>query len=240
MKTTRSSAESSPASSQADDLADKVVRLVNAKLPEQVAWVNPSGYHQSLALCIIDSIQSLGVRYGSVVAVVQRYREARPGLADTDGAIELLASFDLRGGVEHWVRDIGNHNRTSSKPDAPLKASVIRAAADLLIAEGVPTAVQLRELDENRSAALKAKWRALPGQRSGISWRYFLMLAGVPGVKADRMICRFVQSASGRSKPVVTPSVAGAAVEAAAERVGVPTITLDHAIWRWQSGPCRR
>lgn len=62
------------------------------------------------------------------------------------------------------------------------------------------------------------------------------MLAGVPGVKADRMICRFVQKASGKTKPAISPGIAGQAVEVAAQRLGVSATTLDHAIWRWQSG----
>jgi hypothetical protein len=42
---------------------------------------------------------------------------------------------------------------------------------------------------------LKQAWLAVPGQRSGISWRYLLMLAGIPEVKPDRMIRRFVADA---------------------------------------------
>lgn len=168
-----------------------------------------------------------------------RYRAARPTQADTDGAPELLRTFDARGDTSAWVRGIGNRNRTSSQSGAPLKAAAIRPAAELLVEQGAPTTLTLRAFGTEQLASLKAGWRALPGQRSGISWRYFLMLAGVPGVKADRMICRLVQEASGRPKPVLTPSSAGQAVKVAACRMSVPVITLDHAIWRWQSGRSR-
>ncbi len=198
--------------------------------------MNPTGYPDSLALCIIDSIQSLGVRYSTVEHVVQRYRAARPGAAATDGPDELLSTFDERDGVDRWAQDIGNRNRTSTQPGAPLKASAIRGAASFIEGAGVATPAALRALGPEQLALLKAGWIRLPGQRSGISWRYFLMLAGVPGVKADRMICRFVQNASGKTKPAIAPGAAGQAVETAARRLDVSATTLDHAIWRWQSG----
>lgn len=217
------------------NLTELVLRRIRDKLGDPGTWKSPTGYSDSLALCIIDSIQSLGVRYSTVEDVIQRYRAARPGAADTDGPTELLATFDDSAGVDGWARDIGNRNRTSTQPGAPLKASAIKEAASLVERLGVSSPVMLRALVTEQLAEVKAGWLRVPGQRSGISWRYFLMLAGVPGVKADRMICRFVQNASGQAKPVVAPGAAGQAVEAAARRLNVSATTLDHAIWRWQS-----
>lgn len=217
------------------NLTELVLRRIRDKLGDPGTWKSPTGYPDSLALCIIDSIQSLGVRYSSVEHVLQRYRAARLGAADTDGPAELLGTFDERDGVDRWARDIGNNNRTSTQLGAPLKASAIREAASFLEGAGVATPVALRALGPEQLAAVKARWLRVPGQRSGISWRYFLMLAGVPGVKADRMICRFVQNASGQAKPVIAPGAAGQAVEAAARRLDVSATTLDHAMWRWQS-----
>jgi hypothetical protein len=51
--------------------------------------------------------------------------------------------------------------------------------------------------DAGRLAVVEAAWRAVPGQRSGITWQYVQMPAGIPGVKPDRMICRFVADALG-------------------------------------------
>lgn len=64
------------------------------------------------------------------------------------------------------------------------------------------------------------------------------MLCGVPGVKADRMVVRFVHRAVGED---VGPAGAAALVQEVAERMGVSFSTLDHAIWRKESGrPVRR
>lgn len=178
----------------------------------------------------------MGVRFGSVRRVIARYESARPGLAATDGAYELRFTFEDRGGVDGWVRDIGNRHRTSTRPGAPLTAEVILEAATVLQHADVLSTQDLRALDGERLAEVKARWLALPGQRSGISWRYFLMLTGVPGVKADRMICRFAARAIQQPVRSVTPPFAEQAVERAAALLHVTPNLLDHAIWRWESG----
>lgn len=216
--------------------ARAVVDLCRQVLPGSETWLDPGGHPDSLALCVINSIQSMGVRFGSVRRVVARYDSARPGLAATDGAYELAATFGERGGVDCWVRDIGNRHRTSSRPGAPLKAEVILEAATMLQAAAVQSTRDLRALGTERLAEVKAGWLALPGQHSGISWRYLLMLAGVPGVKADRMICRFVATATQQPYRTIRPPFAEQAVERAAALLDVAPNVLDHAIWRWQSG----
>ncbi|MGW0436770.1 hypothetical protein ACWDV4_30030 [Micromonospora sp. NPDC003197] len=50
---------------------------------------------------------------------------------------------------------------------------------------------------EGRAALARKLWLAVPGQGSGLSWNYLLMLIGCPGVRADRMDCRFVAAALG-------------------------------------------
>jgi len=59
------------------------------------------------------------------------------------------------------------------------------------------------------------------------------MLAGVPGVKPDRMILRFVGEAT-RSAP--SPARAAELVTQAAVELGVDPRMLDHRIWQVQSG----
>jgi hypothetical protein len=75
---------------------------------------------------------------------------------------------------------------------------------------------------------VKSAWLALPGQRSGLTWRYFLMNSGMPGIKADRMITRWVGRAVGRA---VAPPEAEAILLAAAEQLDIDARHLDHAVW---------
>ena len=76
----------------------------------------------------------------------------------------------------------------------------------------------------------------MTGQRSGITWHYLQMLAGIPGVKPDRMICRFVADSLGLARRSVTPQFAFEIVTAAAADIGMSPTDLDHAIWQYQRG----
>lgn len=199
----------------------------------------PRGYPRSLALCIVDSIQSTGVRYSSVEKVVARYvdyREKQDANAYSDGTAELLDTFKATGGPQDWAQTIGNGHRTSTRAGAPLKAVAIRDVAKVLAAEGIATTADLRDVDVARRKNFEAAWRKVVGQRSGITWRYAGMLAGMPGVKPDRMICRFVRGSLDPRRTRVTPDFAEAIVTAAAEELGMSATALDHAIWRFQRG----
>jgi hypothetical protein len=57
------------------------------------------------------------------------------------------------------------------------------------------------------------------------------MLIGVPGVKPDRMIYRFLRNATGRS---FSNARAEQVLRDVAAQFGVQEHALDHAIWRYQ------
>lgn len=62
------------------------------------------------------------------------------------------------------------------------------------------------------------------------------MLAQIPGVKADRMVIRYVARAVGTRPEKLSPERAAQLVTRTAEVQGWNTIHLDHAIWRFESG----
>ena len=113
---------------------------------------------------------------------------------------------------------------------------MIRKAADLFCAQGVTVPALLRGLSTSARDSLEKLWRQLPGQRSGISWSYFLMLAGLPNVKPDRWVCRFIAQALGISAGDVSPGRATELLFAAANELGVSPNDLDHVVWLCQSG----
>jgi hypothetical protein len=83
--------------------------------------------------------------------------------------------------------------------------------------------------------AVERVWRATPGQRSGITWDYALMLAQIPGVKADRMMLKYVTRAIGCRPGSMLPERAADLVSRVAQTKGWNVIHLDHAIWRFES-----
>ncbi|AIT61658.1 hypothetical protein [Corynebacterium doosanense] len=205
---------------------------------DETVWFRPDGYN-SVALAIIDSIYSIGVRYGGVVKVVERYCDARrqeSGENWSATATDLREAFDRWGGVDAFIEITNNHWRTSSAPGAPHKAEAVRQAAALLADHGLETAEDIRVRFKSRESRVSADfvkaWKKIPGQRSGLSWNYFLMLVGLPGVKADRMIVRFVTDAVGRP---VSPLEASALVEEVSQELDLNPTHVDHALWRFQS-----
>ena len=208
-------------------------------------WFTPDGY-TGVALCVLDSIYSTGNQYSSVVKMISRYRQARryeAGDPEFDGPVDLLAAADRWGGTDGFVSRTRSRWRVSTKPDAPFKAVAALGAARVLDQAGLSTVADVREARTDHSkqeqSVVKKEWVSLPGQRSGLTWTYFLMLAGVPGVKADRRIVRYVSRALGHQVGVVEAAslvAAVAAVAAVADRRGLSQTKLDHAIWRKESG----
>jgi hypothetical protein len=90
-------------------------------------------------------------------------------------------------------------------------------------------------LEARDLSAVEGEVRRIPGQSSGLSWRYFLMLAGREDlVKPDRMIFRFLERVVGRA---VGPEEAQEMLTAAARELdrefpGIKPRTLDNLIWR--------
>ncbi|PKO09792.1 MAG: hypothetical protein CVU40_07855 [Chloroflexi bacterium HGW-Chloroflexi-2] len=83
----------------------------------------------------------------------------------------------------------------------------------------------------------EAEIARIPGQSSGLSTRYFYMLAGDENfIKPDRMIRRFIQAAIGRELSIEDCQELLLAAHAELVR-DYPLLTprsLDHEIWLYQ------
>lgn len=212
----------------AQDL-DAVVTAVRTQLARGWApW--PGGYPDDVELALVDAVFSIRAQYGSkgsngarstgVRAVVERWREHRGGHAN-----DLRQIADCE--PEALVRTLDNGSKTSGRT----KASAVQEAASKLVAAGVTTAADVR--DHTQAAR-----RAYVGVH-GLNWvtfTYFGMLLGVPGVKADTWINRFVSRALDRD---VSAEEANGLVQRAAGRFHTEgntqmpqdASTLDHALW---------
>lgn len=158
------------------------------------------------------------------------------GDARSDTSSDMVMATDAWGGTEGLAERTARW-RAWSRATAPRKAEVVYRAAQALAGHGIKTVDDVRELftDQGDSAArqaVKQTWHALPGQRSGLTWTYFLMLCKVPGVKADRMIVRYVTDVLGR---IVSPEEAATLMMAVSTHLGQDPILIDHAIWRYAS-----
>ena len=203
-------------------------------------WRVPRGY-PGVACAILDALYSTGNHYSGVKNLVSRYAALRG--ADTpqellDGPKELIETVEGAGGAEKFAELTNNRWRAWARSTAPRKSYVALEAARLLEGSGLTSrnAVQqgFHGLPMRQTSDLSTAWKRLPGQRSGLTWHYFLMLNGLPGVKADRMIRRFVTDTLGLPR-MISALEASHLVEAAAAEIGVGYSTLDHAIWRFEA-----
>jgi hypothetical protein len=143
-------------------------------------------YSNSLALCMIDAMYVTGARHLTVENIIARYRAFRAGQgadADSDGVAELLANIAGVGGPYEWATAIGNRRPTSTAKNAPLRAVALVEIAQQFAALGISTAADLRAIaadDDELSVEVQRIWCAIPGQRSGFTWRYLLMLVEPP------------------------------------------------------------
>lgn len=224
----------------ADENVEKLVAACTRLLPPPERWSGLAGYPDGIALAVIDAIWSIGTRYPTTRGVIGRYRAFRrveQADASTDSLSDLLSLYDRLGGIDAFIDAIGTRNRVSTQPDAPRKADAVHQAATLLKDLGIDDAEEFRNADgTDLGQSAQDGWCKLPGQGSGISWRYLRMLLGIADVKPDRMVRRFTAAALGVEQEAVTADAAAALLGAAATRMRVDLRALDHEIWEYQSG----
>lgn len=201
-------------------------------------WFEPGGY-ESVALAILNAIYSTGNKFSGVLNALNNYRAEREGDGfepDQDSAADLIAAVASWGGTQGLVART-NKWKTSTAPGAPHKAEAALGAARILDSHNLGTVPRVRKRladpDAQANEPAKREWLGLPGQRSGLTWTYFLMLCGVPGVKADRMVIRYVNGALDEK---IGSREAAELVSRVADRLDVTHNKLDHAIWRKESG----
>jgi hypothetical protein len=211
---------------------------VQALLGDPTHWETPTGY-RSVGLAVIDSVWSIGVRYQSVERVIARYRAERLAAGDdpeADRPEDVRRFIEACGGPEGFAERVGNRQRTSTR-NGILKAEAVLHEAAILEDEGVGVPADLSRAGQERLDHLQSRWCTVTGQGSGVSWRAFAMLVGLPEIKPDRMIRRFVATALGRpTAATVKVDEARDLVMATAASLGVSPRALDAAIWAYQSG----
>ena len=212
------------------DGAEKVALHVTHVLGPPGSWPQrPGGWPGSIEAALIDAIFSANARYGTtpqrgVRAVVARWRTA------VDRALDDLISLQVEsGGPKHFADVLGNHQLVPGpSPSRPTKAAAVLSTAASLVEAGIHHAADALVANDADPAALERAFTRSYGV-GAVTCAYFLMLLGAPGVKADRMVCRFVAAALARHD--VPVSQARQLVLDAASRLGVNPLDLDYAIW---------
>lgn len=160
--------------------------------------------YQSLPLCVIDSIFSIGVKYESVKNVIKNVGDFLnikthnktinefPLKSDQISVSEFRNHLSNLNFEELSTKIFKNKQRTSTK-NGILKSEAVIKFLDVLIKYNVEFYEDVQVIFENKS--FEKEIQKIPGQASGISLKYFFMLAGNDNmIKPDRMIVRFLSS----------------------------------------------
>lgn len=223
---------------------DKLVAHIRTKLTDLNAAPTDAAYeYASVPLCVIDAVFSIGVRYESTERTVtefcERYhwqRDGRGGVKEhtVSEFLRLLEPYENRweGMADHMFR---NRQRTSTRSGI-LKAEATFKFAKALQQFGIEMFADV--LQSGLKNELRQAIKTIPGQSSGLSYAYFLILTGnQDGVKPDRMVTRFVADALGVRS--ISTELAEELVRSASRTLQIefPRLvpsSLDNKIWKYQ------
>lgn len=174
---------------------DRDVNVAISLLGDPKLWKVPPGYPKSLALCVIDSIWSIGVRYSSVEKVIQRYSNLQ-GFSDWKECNDSPTNFLVWAHSDIEANDWLNlANKISNRQKTSSRNGILKAEAVVHGMETLRNYVTTQDflLDNESKYKTESEWKKIKGQKSGISWRYLRMLAGADDYKPDRMVKKFVR-----------------------------------------------
>lgn len=215
---------------------DAVVAAVRGLEPRLFSLYD-GAWQNEVSMGLLDAVYSIQARYhaGEGKGVWNRlhaFRRQFPGVVDDLGRLLDVPEEDIRA--------LMGDGKTSGVP----KSVAVLAAAANLHRLGVIHARDIRILAPDVSAArfrdVKHAYISVQGLGK-ITFEYFLMLQGIPGVKADVMIRRFVARALGLAgEDAVSAAGARALVVAAHDRLhGIEhypgsLTAFEHALWQHQ------
>lgn len=223
-----------------------------AKLKLKDAKLSDSYYYNSLPLCLIDSIFSIGVRYSGVINTISRFcnkkKVSRVSYQRNSSALQSM--YDCYT-VSQFIEDIssytlsdfgadelyGNHQRTSAR-NGILKAEAVYRAAKVLREHSIDSFADIRSVSDIELDSIENEFCEIPGQKSHISWEYFLMLSGDDNhIKVDRWIERFYEDVTGtkNTKSIIEGDLITVCNMLKQSYPGITPRLLDHVIWKTMS-----
>ena len=200
--------------------------------------------YASLPLCIIDAVFSIGVRYTSTQNAVSSYcryfgineYQSQCKTGEVPHTLsQMIEGLEKLGTSACADKVFCNHQRTSAR-NGILKADAVVKFAKVLQEQGIENLEDFRAI--GLSEQVEQEIMRIPGQKSGLSLRYFYMLAGDDDyAKPDRHVLRFIKRHAGLSVGIQE------AQELLQKTVGIlkakhPHMTvrlLDYAIWDYMA-----
>ena len=204
-------------------------------------------FYNSLSLCIIDAVFSMGVRYTSTENTVKKYcnffklqtfrdRDDKrfPNHKNQDTVENLISQIEDLS-ISKFTEQVFNNKQRTSTKSGILKTEAVLMFAKVLVDSGISSFKDIDKLF--KSEIVEKRIKEIPGQNSGISFKYFLMLSGNDKlIKPDRMIIRYVEEIVGfkLDEKVTIKLIQDAAKILNKEFPNINSRSLDHEIWKYQ------
>lgn len=206
---------------------DAVVTRVK-QIPAESFTAYGGGWPREISTALLDAVFSMRATYRSkhpgvgVRGRLETFRTDHPSV--TNELTELVALGEAE------IRRVMGNAKTSQR----LKSTAVIDAARRLVDTGVTTADDFRDMEIGNMKKVYTSVHGLGCE----TFEYLAMHLGIPGVKADTMIIRFVKRSL--QEHGISPDReldARALVVSAYEATGLgETLThFDHAIWRFES-----
>ena len=224
-----------------------LARYCKANLGLAGAALSDEYYYQSVPLCVIDAIFSLGALYASTRNTVRRFcehfglqvirnplRNLPPPPSRQLSVTEFLRLYEKYTVNEMAKKVYKNSQRTSTR-NGILKSEAVLLFAKTLLNFDVDYLQDMGKVLEKES--FEKEIAEISGQRSGISTKYFYMLAGSDNhIKFDRWVDRFVHAAIDESLSIEdgVRAVKGAHIILMRDYPELTPRALDHLIWSHQ------
>lgn len=206
-----------------------------------------STYYSSVALCVINAIFSINTKYEAVQNTITRFcdyfdleinysKKGQIPPAEKQNTVSEI--YDLIKDIkpEALAAEIFNNRQRTSTSNGILKADACLRFIKIVKDFGVETFQDIYKLHDNDT--FEGCIKLIPGQKSGISLKYFFMLTGSKDkIKPDRMILRFIKDAIGIEP---TENEALILISKAVEElkklgyVKMNARHLDNLIWNYQ------
>jgi hypothetical protein len=229
-----------------DDWIVKLADYCENTLDFKNASLSVEYYYQSLPLCIIDAVYSIGVKYEGTRNTVMRYceyyglpriRQDKSSVppADSQESIDNFAQKMKSTGVEYFAKAIFKNLQRTSSRQGILKSEAVLRFAECLQQNSVNFLQDIPKVIADDK--FEKQIRAIPGQTSGISLSYFYMLSGSDDlIKPDRMILQFLENAIGQpcSVKCAQKLVSGACEILKRKYQHLSPRLLDNCIWKHQ------
>ncbi len=222
-----------------------VVNLCRAKLDWSNKGEDDYGYPH-LPLCVIDTVFSINAKYPSVTCTVDRFcayagidkyftsAVRPPAISEQMPISRMLKFYDLLG-VERMAEGVYQNRQRTSTSSGILKSEAVMLFSKALCDHGANYIQDVAAL--RGDSGFEMGIRSIPGHYSGVSLNYFYMLAGFDDLaKVDRMIIRFLQTATGREVGMdEAQRLISQATDVLAKLYPELTVrALDHLIWQYQ------